>query len=1773
MFFHPIHNVPQEMCVRTALGWPLPCKWVQKRQPEGANGDRYLRGTKFCTCLRASVWRSRACPCSAMWLWLPEDFEGVHSHTFKVKTFKKAKSCGVCKQAVTKEGLVCRVCKLSCHKKCEVKVATACAPTTNYELPPSNDLPLKHVETPGSMKSFKSTDSRRRPSRSLSLIQAMEESYEVDLVYITERIISLSFSGGVEEHSYSVHLREVISMLRSKHQQHYLLLNLSERRHDITKLNPKVLDFGWPDHHAPALDKICSICKAMDTWLNADPHNVVVLHNKGNRGRTGVVVAAYMHYSNISASADQALDRFAMKRFYEDKAMPVGQPSQRRYVQYFAGLLSGHIKINNKPLFLHHVIMHGIPNFESKGGCRPFLKIYQAMQPVYTSGIYNVQGDSHTSICITIEPGLLLKGDILLKCYHKRYRNPSRDVIFRVQFHTCAVHDLGLVFTKNDLDETFRDDRYPQDGKVEFIFSFGPEKIRGLDHLENGPSVSVDYNTQDPLIRWDSYENFNRRCEDTTDDVAHTQGPLDGSLYARVRKKDSLEGVVNGLPTSERAPPAVKQAVPAASHALPLPVANHPLPADHALSVSSDSGNSTASVKTDRTDEAQQSLSSSGPVSHPAPDVPISPREKRELEQLLSGLEGPPLLPRQDFLPAANTSPGGGVRHLVPAQVHVNGQTGTERETDILDDELADSQVGDNSADSLGTLSSFEGRDTPADSQAQTESTVVDIDRRQGGLSDRRPVINNKAMPVHQMRGSSSAQERLVDYSGQNGGMYRSQSYGAPMLDGGPRYLPQAPERSTSSREAVQRGLSAWHQYGLMDDPFFGPNAGLPHFPTHGGASQQDVEQSIEALNMLMLDLEPHTPVPKSQSAPPGDNSSVFQPFSQTLARPSYQADQAIHNYAGTQPLSASASFGQSSHRSSPACPMTPPADSHQRPYQPAHSPSPTYQQDPYSIRGGSVTTPSPTMPLPSPIKPQTVYPGGGVVSYSPDLQGSSPYPATQQSYSASSSPLPPVTPAKEPEPEPEEESLNLEGLVAHRVAGSRSHTVTPDVAVSGSRRRTTSEGQYHNSHEDTPAHAGGVHSPGHCVSPEFVNTIALNPGGWPKEGHMHSYREAFEEAEPVAVSPTLSSVGEAQPLTPAFPVSPTTSPQTPYFNLCCSPPGLAKTPLSTVGMKQASPSEALFQQSSSDSDSSDDLEEPQGYMGSLVRGGGMVSPVHSFYPPAIPNRPVQPPHTFTPPQPASSAIYNPDGSIRMTNPAHTNEPFFPSFPAEPIRAPLFPDPLGYLDPEEATVNVMGVHRVPGSPNTLHRTVATNTPPSPALQRRLGSQSSPAMARRMAPSNGSSEPSTPNSPLLGRNGKFIPPSPVLNRHPSPAPRNPSPDRRPTPSGQATSDDRQGAQSRQSSSSMGPNPALMSSFPLGQPQLPGKRTDPSIERLDRVAVDGTQNGKTLTPTPAPSGVSTPSPAPRSPQEPTLVSIYADGPPDIKLNVKFVQDTSRFWYKPDISREQAINLLKDREPGAFVIRDSHSFRGAYGLAMKVACPPPTVQQNKKAGDMTNELVRHFLIETSPKGVRLKGCPNEPYFGCLSALVYQHSITPLALPCKLMIPTRDPNEEALELATPTSSAMDLLKQGAGPPKPPEESHACNVLYINSVDMESLTGPQAVAKAISETLATNPAPTATVVHFKVSLQGITLTDNQRKIFFRRHYPVNTVTYCNIDPQERKWIKADRDSARLFGFVARKQGSTTDNVSHLFAELEPDQPATAIISFVSKVMSNTQKP
>uniref|UniRef100_A0A8C2UC96 Tensin 3 n=1 Tax=Coturnix japonica TaxID=93934 RepID=A0A8C2UC96_COTJA len=1215
----------------------------------------------------------------------------------------------------------------------------------------------------------------------------MEEGYELDLTYITERIIAVSFPAECSEETYLHNLQDVTRMLKSKHGNNYLVLNLSEKRYDLTKLNPKVLilfimDVGWPDLHAPPLDKVCTICKAMESWLNSDPQHVVVIHCKGGRGRIGVVISSYMHFTSVSTSADQALDRFAMKKFFDDKVSALMQPSQKRYVQFLSGLLSGSVKMNTASLFLHYVILHGIPSFDAGGACRPFLKLYQATQPVYTSGIY-VESENQNRICIAIQPAQLLKGDVMLKCYHKKYRSATRDVIFRLQFHTGAIQGYGLVFGKEDLDSANKDDRFPDNGKVELVFSGSPEKIQGCEHLQNDHGVVVDHNTSDPLIRWDSYENMSSDGE-----VPHTQGPIDGSLYAKVRKKSSSDSSIPGV-------------------AQGIPVTNSPDHRDHTLSVSSDSGHSTASIRTDKTEERLM----------PGAKRVLSPQEKAELDKLLSGfgLEESIITTRSVTDAGSKYS---GTHHIVPAQIHVNGDTKLkDRETDILDDEMPTHDL--HSVDSIGTLSSSEGQHSthlgnlscPKSSQNSLLSDGFGSNTGEDHHNAIAPDLGIGVDPLYErsfgnteLKSSHQLQRNPCvsppPQTGENLGIAQSQSQVPDMLTHG-----------SSSKGVVQRGLGSIPGIAECAEPAdnesfkselvpqrdinsqnLGPNAGdLPASPT------LDIDQSIEQLNRLILELDP-----------------TFEPI------------------------------------------------------------------------------------------------------------------PTQHSWTENS---------------PKSSKLFQLSIGSNRPTGS-----------------------YH-------------------VPSEFSNSV--------QDGSLLSHFQT---------------------------------------------PGLQAVTLSNL---EKSPAEQQHEPAVSNS-----AQPYRSYNGANV---GISSPQEEKEATFIANTSISSKTMSSPVESAEDEGFLAQNFLAMTS--------------------------GHISQNNAVHPCLG--------GNLH-----SQPPLPEKKR-------------------SSE----------GDRSFISISPSSSGFSSPH------------SGSTISI---------------PFPSVLPDFSntLNTSLVPGRFCIRDMHNISELYEFISQKGKIL-----------------PYLENLLTSFYpfyfTENTTEKQVTVKFVQDTSKFWYKPVISREQAIAVLKDKEPGSFVVRDSHSFRGAYGLAIKVATPPPSVlQMNKKVGDLSNELVRHFLIECSQKGVHLKGCPNEPCFGSLTALVYQHSITPLALPCKLLIPNRDPLEEMAETSpqTAANSATELLKQGA----------ACNVWYLNSVEMESLTGYQAVQKALSLTLMQDPSPISTIVHFKVSAQGITLTDNQRKLFFRRHYPVNTVIFCALDPQDRK----------VFGFVARKQGSGTDNVCHLFAEHDPEQPASAIVNFVSKVMIGSQK-
>lgn len=95
----------------------------------------------------------------------------------------------------------------------------------------------------------------------------------------------------------------------------------------------RVVSFEMQDHHPPRLELMAPFCREVHEYLSADPKNVVAVHCKAGKGRTGVMICAYLCYINFYASPRQNMDYYSIVRTHNNKGVTI--PSQRRYVYYF----------------------------------------------------------------------------------------------------------------------------------------------------------------------------------------------------------------------------------------------------------------------------------------------------------------------------------------------------------------------------------------------------------------------------------------------------------------------------------------------------------------------------------------------------------------------------------------------------------------------------------------------------------------------------------------------------------------------------------------------------------------------------------------------------------------------------------------------------------------------------------------------------------------------------------------------------------------------------------------------------------------------------------------------------------------------------------------------------------------------------------------------------------------------------------------------------------------------------------------------------------------------------------------------------------------------------------------------------------------------------------------------------------------------------------------------------------------------------------------------
>ena len=77
-----------------------------------------------------------------------------------------------------------------------------------------------------------------------------------------------------------------------------------------------------------------------------------------------------------------------------------------------------------------------------------------------------------------------------------------------------------------------------------------------------------------------------------------------------------------------------------------------------------------------------------------------------------------------------------------------------------------------------------------------------------------------------------------------------------------------------------------------------------------------------------------------------------------------------------------------------------------------------------------------------------------------------------------------------------------------------------------------------------------------------------------------------------------------------------------------------------------------------------------------------------------------------------------------------------------------------------------------------------------------------------------------------------------------------------------------------------------------------------------------------------------------------------------NIDVTKKLREHWYRPNLSRDEAINKLKTAPVGSFVIRDSTSYKGGYGLAIRIEHLTEKIMKGvTKSTDLRAEYVRHY------------------------------------------------------------------------------------------------------------------------------------------------------------------------------------------------------------------------
>ncbi|KAG9343417.1 hypothetical protein JZ751_013581, partial [Albula glossodonta] len=281
---------------------------------------------------------------------------------------------------------------------------------------------------------------------------------ELDISYITSRIIVMSYPPEPVEMGYRNHVEDVRSFLDSRHMDHYTIFNLSQRNYRGAK---RVSECNWPARQAPSLHNLFAVCKNMHNWLQQNPKNVCAITcMQDGRASAGVLVCAMFCFCHLFSNPVPAMQLLSTK-----KPGSGLWPSHRRYVGYVCSMVSEKPTLpHSKPLVIKAVTMSPVPCFnKQRSGCRPFCDVLIGETKIFsTAQEYERMREHRIQEGKVVFPlGVSAHGDVVVSVYHMRstiggrlQAKTSNLQIFQIQFHTgfIAPGTTVLKFMNKDIN-------------------------------------------------------------------------------------------------------------------------------------------------------------------------------------------------------------------------------------------------------------------------------------------------------------------------------------------------------------------------------------------------------------------------------------------------------------------------------------------------------------------------------------------------------------------------------------------------------------------------------------------------------------------------------------------------------------------------------------------------------------------------------------------------------------------------------------------------------------------------------------------------------------------------------------------------------------------------------------------------------------------------------------------------------------------------------------------------------------------------------------------------------------------------------------------------------------------------------------------------------------------------------------------------------------------------------------------------------------------------